>query len=331
MTQQTDFFAMFNIVDEVTEKKRKEEEEKAAKSEEARQAKLAEVQAKRNEASASEKIEGIATKKTTKAPEVKKEDEFKPNESTVIRYYGESLEITSYFSTEELAEGLLVVNLDKDGENERRPLTAELLRARMENDFPELVKSHTEIIFLKDKNLIIPTMKAKKKGNCMELSNDNSFPFPKIPFEILRQFLALAKHFGDKSLEVHADIYYNKEVNRYFLDIPKQTVHTYWVEVTESGRETVERVMDNIKVLEIHSHHGMYPTPSSQDNESERVPGMHYAIVGNTQRYFPDVFLRQFISETVGHRIKSFEQVFECPFTELPSFDMNQIEVSSHE
>lgn len=328
MTQQQDFFSMFDIVDEATEQKRKEQEEKAAKAEEARQAKLAEIQAERNEASASEQI-GTDTSKPVKAPETKKEEEFKPNESTVIRYYGESLEITAYFTAEELAEGLLVKK--KDVEDERQPLTSEMLRKRMEKHFPELVKSHTEIIFLKDKNLIIPTMKAKKKGNCMELSNDNSFPFPKIPFEILRQFLALAKHFGDKSLEVHADIYYNKEVNRYFLDIPQQTVHTYWVEVTESGWETVERVMDAIKVLEIHSHHGMYPTPSSQDNESERVPGMHYAIIGNTQRYFPDVFLRQFISESVGHRIISFDQVFECPFQELPYFDTNKIEVSSHE
>ncbi len=327
MTQQN-IFDMFGLVDEVAEKKRKEDEAKAAQQKAEREAKLAEIQAKKAEANVSS--EPSTADKPAKAPVAKKEDEFKPNESTVIRYYGESLEITSYFTTEELVEGLLVKK--KDAEPERQPLTAELLRKRMEKDFPELVKDYTEIIFLKDKNLIIPTMKAKKKGNCMEeLSTDNSFPFPKIPFSILQSFISLAKLFDEANLEVHGDVYYQKDTKTYFLDIPKQLVHTYWVEVTESGLETVQRVMDAIKVLEIHSHHYMPAIPSSQDNKSERVPGMHYAIVGNTQRFFPDVFLREFISNSIGHRIKHFEQVFQCPFQELPAFDSNAIEVSSCE
>lgn len=327
MTQQ-DIFSMFNLVDEAAEQKRKEQEEKIAKQKEVAAKQKAEREAKQAEIKANKEDATLISKQ---APATKKEDEFKPNESTIIRYYGESIEITSYFSTEELAEGLLVKNLDKDGEDERKPLTAELLRKRMENDFPELVKDHTEIIFVKAKNLIIPTMKAKKKGNCMELSNDNSFPFPKIPFSLLQSFISLAKLYGENHLEVHADVYYQKESDTYFLDIPKQRVHTYWVEVTESGYETVQRVLDAIKVLEIHSHHQMYPTPSAQDNESERVPGMHYAIVGNTQRFFPDVFVREFISESIGHRIKPFDKVFECPFQVLPNFETNSIEVSSHD
>lgn len=329
MTQEFNLFNMLDLVSETDTKKQQEKEEKIAIEKAEKEALAAEQKSEREAKLAEINLQKAETKdkETKKTPEKSKVDEFKPNESTVIRYYGESFEITAYFSAEELAEGVLVNKANS--EPERQPLTAELLRKRMEKDFPELVKEYTEIIFLKAKNLIIPTMKAKKKGNCGVLSNDSTFPFPKIPFSILNSFLSISKLYGELDLEVHGDIYFNKDTKEFFLDIPKQKVNKYWVEVTEDSHDIVERVFDSIKVLEIHSHHFMPPVPSSQDNLSERVPGMHYAIVGYTRKYFPELTVREFVSESFGHRTKNIEDVFESPFLNLPSFNTRMIEVSN--
>ncbi|MEK5071658.1 hypothetical protein [Sporosarcina sp. FSL K6-1508] len=317
--EQTDIFKVFGLIDDHAEKKKQEEAERAAKAradKEEYEAKAAEIRKK--------------TSVTTPRETVNKKDveTFTPNEDTIIRYYGETFEITSFLTSEELAEGFLV---KKNDETERIPLEPEMLRKRMEKEFPELVKAHTEIIFLKDKNIIIPTMKAKKKGNCENvLSSDSTSPFlSKIPFSILQEFISLSKIYGELSLEVHGDIYYCIQKHEYFLDIPKQSVHRLWAEVTEESLSIVERVQDAIKVLEIHSHHSMRPLPSPQDDESERVPGMHYAIVGYIHHYLPEVFLRQFVSEDVGHIRKDVISLFECPFQTLPSFEIESIEVNS--
>ncbi|WP_448193011.1 hypothetical protein, partial [Azospirillum sp. sgz301742] len=151
---QEDIFSMFGIVDEAAEQKKREEEERAKKAEELRK----KVEAQR---------EASSSQPAAKKVEIKVV--FEPNESTVIRYYGESIDILNYFTTEELAEGLLVKK--KDAESERKPLDGELLRRRMEKDFPELVKDMTEMVYIKDKNIVIPVMKAKKKGNCSETSS----------------------------------------------------------------------------------------------------------------------------------------------------------------
>lgn len=306
---QEDIFSMFGIVDEVAEQKKREEEERARKAEELRK----QVEANRaNPSSSSE----------TKKKEVVK-DVFEPNEDTVIRYYGESIDIYNYFSPEELAEGLLVKK--KDGDSERKPLDGELLRKRMEKDFPELVKDMTEMVFLKDKNIIIPVMKAKKKGNCMETSSSEGVSFSPIPFSILTDFISVAKMYAEHSLEIHADIYRDSK-GQYFLDIPGQQVHKFWCEVTEDARNIAERVGDSIKIVEIHSHHSMAARPSEQDNRSERVPGMIYAIIGRLQNYFPDVFIRTFSNE-YGHVSLPFNLVFQDPFLKVPEFDMTEIEV----
>lgn len=322
-SNQTDIFSMFNLVDEHAEQKKREEETKRKLAEEERQRKADELRKKVQESTGAKAKVGESEEKKKVEPE-----KIDINEETVIRYYGESFEITSYFTPEELAEGLLIKK--KDGETERKPLEPEMLRKRMEKDFPELVKEHTEIIFLKNKNIVVPTMKAKKKGNCSEeaLSSDNASPvFPKIPFSILRDFIAVARLYGEIELEVHADIYFQPQNGTFFMDIPKQVVHRLWTEVTEDSADIVARVEDAVKVLEIHSHHTMAPIPSMQDNRSERVPGRTYAIVGHIERLFPAIYVRQFLSEEEGHATVLAETVFAYPFEELPSFDINAIEV----
>lgn len=320
MTQQSNIFEMFGLVDELEDKKKVEAAEKKAKEDA-----LREAEKETRNAEMKAKMEASKVASQEKAKETKpKEEVFTPNENTVIRFYGESIDIHTYFSTEELVEGLLVKK--KEGENERKPLTPELLRARMEKDFPELVKDHTEIVFLKDKNMIVPMIKAKKKGADVA-DFATSFPFPIIPFNILGEFIEVAQSLGNFNFEVHGDIYLNPATQTYFLDIPQQKVHKFWVEVTESAGSIVSRIEDAIKVCEIHSHHSMLPNPSSQDNESERVPGMHYVIVGNTNMFFPSITARTFISGIQGHRKVAVSNIFDSPFKLSPSsFDIANID-----
>lgn len=310
VTGQEDIFSMFGIVDEYAEQKKREEEERARKAEELRK----QVEATR-----------AASTNTAEKKKVEAKVVFEVNESTVIRYFGESIDIFNYFSSEEIAEGLLVKK--KDGETERKPLDGELLRRRMEKDFPELVKDMTEMVYIKDKNIVIPVMKAKKKGNCTETSSNEGVS-SLIPFSILRDFIAVARLYAEHSLEVHADIY-KGHTGKYFLDIPGQQVHQYYCEVTEDALDIVSRVEDAIKVMEIHSHHKMVARPSQQDDLSERLPGMIYGIVGRTQNAFPDIFIRKFISSTDGHVTLPYSSVFQDPFNQIPDFDMSKIEVLS--
>lgn len=329
MSEQFDLFSMLDKAQEADAQKQKERDEKERNE---RQEKIAKQKAIAEQKSA-EVAENKETNKkesnnksdsSTKEPAAKVEP-FAPNEATIIRYFGESIEITEYFSSEELAEGLLIHK--KDEEPTRAPLTAELLRQRMEKVFPELVKDYTEMIFLAKKNLVIPTMKAKKKGNCRVLPSGDTFPLPKIPYKILSNFISVAKLYGEHELEVHADIYYQKHTKSFILDFPQQNINRYNVEVTESSRELAERFIDATKILEIHSHHLFAVAPSKQDNESERIPGMHYAIVGRINKYFPDLYIRQFILESIGHKEKHMDDIFENPFLELPNYEDSKIEV----
>ena len=308
---QQDIFSVFGIVDEYAEQKKHEEEMQ-------RQHKAEELRKKMEKASSSTE--------TTK----KEEAAFEVNEFTVIRYFGESIDILTYFSPEEISDGVLIKN--KDGEK-RKKIDGETLRKRMEKDYPELVKGMTEMIFLKDKNIVIPVMKAKKKGSMgtPSLMEGVSSSLPiRIPFSILREFISVAKLFGEFSLEVHADIYYFPKTGKFLLDFPAQRVSKYWCEVTESAASIAQRVgMGNsVKIMEIHSHHMLAPVPSVQDDLSERVPGMLYGIIGFTHKVFPEVTIRKYTGS--GWEIVLYRDVFEDPFFSVPpTFQMDKIEVVS--
>lgn len=311
---QEDIFSMFGIVDEYAEQQKREEEERKKKAEELRK-----------------KLENAKSTPSSKSEVKSKEDKFELNENTIIRYFGDSLEIQSYFSSEEIAEGIL--KKKKNGETERIKIDGEILRKRMENDFPELVKSMTEMVYIKDKNIVIPVMKAKKKGNCMGtssvLTEGVSSPSLRIPFSILRDFISLARLYAEYHLEIHGDIYFDKGNNHFFLDVPGQNVHQFWCEVTESEYSIVSRVGDAKKVAEIHSHHHMSPIPSNQDNESEQGLGIIYCIVGRLDRFFPNITIRVFQGQ--GWIKLSPFQVFEDPFYTIPSYPSERIEVIVNE
>ncbi|RKJ73744.1 hypothetical protein D7X33_20210 [Butyricicoccus sp. 1XD8-22] len=261
----------------------------------------------------------VAASKTAKTEE---KDKFAPNEFTIIRYYGQDIPVTQYLTPEELAEGLPV---KKNGSEERKPVTAEDLRKRMEKEHPELVSSHTELLFIEKKgaSYIVPTIKAKKKG-AEPVSNDADSAFPLIPYSILGQFIELAKLFAEQHYEVHADIYFNLETRTYTLDVPGQLVHQYWCEVTEDTRDVIQRIgLSSVKVAEIHSHHYMRPIPSSQDNASETVPKIKYIIVGNIGDFYPSITARTYNGQNWDKL--NIANVFERPSYALPNFDGNKI------
>lgn len=339
-----DLFSMFNIVDQHEEEKRKQEEivkaEQAKQAEEEQRERAAKLKAQLVTAEASETEEDpeeASTDKKESKPKPKKEaaPKFVINEDTVIRYHPDEIPVTKYFTVEEITEGILVKGKEED--TSRTPITAEMVRKRMENDYPELQPNFVDIVYLEKQNIICPYPKAKKKGallsdcevDCRYSSTVNGksgWNLSKIPFRILQEFLGIASIMAEQKLEVHADIYYCPERLMFFMDVPKQRVHKYWVEVNETSQVIAERVGGATKVLEIHSHHTLEPFPSQQDNESERFPGMVYVIVGNMQNFFPDITIRQFISEEAGHMKMDIDEVFIRPFTELPLFEYMNIE-----
>jgi hypothetical protein len=96
------------------------------------------------------------------APKPPVEEKLELTTETIIRYGGENLPVTDYFSTMEILEGIRIVEGDKAGEF--RPISAEDLRKRMEEEFAELIEGYTHMIFNKEKNLVIPVLQARKKG-----------------------------------------------------------------------------------------------------------------------------------------------------------------------
>lgn len=330
----SNIFDLFNLVDaNQEEQEAKEQAEREAK--EAEMKKLAEEKAALMKAKAdNSEIDTDAknttkTKKSTDSKKRSEAEEFKPTEETIIRYLGESIPVTQYFTSEELAEGLLVQKTD--GETERKELTGELLRKRMEKDYPELVASHTDMVFITKKTgtYIIPMSKAKKKGanTLLEAVSEDTVS-ARIPFFILVEFIGLANHYAKQGLEVHGDVYFNHDNNEFFLDVPPQSVHKLWCQVEEDNFECLDRIdFNNTKVAEIHSHHNMRPIPSAQDNRSERQKRMIYVIVGSTYKFFPDITARTF--NGVDWDTLCIEDVFERPA--VPMFDETFVHVEKED
>ncbi|MFD1736261.1 hypothetical protein ACFSCX_06740 [Bacillus salitolerans] len=324
--QQTDIFSLFNIEDEVAIKKKREEEERKKKLEEYK---------KKNAESTPEHLSS-----TKKKQEVKKEEPFEVNHETFIFHLGQQIPIQDYFSTEEIEQGL--PSKKKDSEDvEFKKIDGNEVRKRLEKDYPDLLPAYTDMVYIKQKNMIMPVPKAKKKGlsiDCINIESssslqEGSFPSERVPFSLLREFIAISKHFEHFPSEVHADIYYDRATKEFFMDIPQQVAHTYWVERTEEPMVTAMKLMDRqfMKVGEIHSHHRMKPVPSSLDDESERQGGVFYAIVGKVESFFPSITVRVFDPSSEQHINLSPFLIFEDPFKDVPTeYDLTVVEVDNH-
>lgn len=309
---QTDIFSMFDIPDEFAEKQKREAEERKRQLEEM----------KKNVES-SPTIKG---KSQTSKPKV---EPFNVDLGTVIRYLGEDLPLTEYFTPEEILEGLP----QKDSD-EKRKINGEDVRKKIEKDFPELVAAYTEMVSISKKNILIPISKMKKKG-FMELEKEAkkaSFSqMKKVPFNLLSDFTEIARHFAQQGVEVHADVYLNLDTDTLFLDIPSQEACKYWVESKpEAAIITAEKLCDVSfqKVMEIHSHHMWRATPSIQDDKSEKGPFL-YAIIGEVDDMFPDITVRRYNSNTEEYVPLNPIDIFESPFKPMESgkYDLSVVEV----
>lgn len=317
--EQTNIFSMFDIEDELELKKKAE-----AEAAEARKKEMAEKIAKTN------------SEKSTSSKPAEKKTEFKIFVDTIIRYANEEKSVIDYFTEEEILNGL---PRKKKGDEEPTlvPISENDLRKRLEDDYPELVPNFTTLVYVEKKNIIIPILQAKKKGNsnCLEESSNiegSSFTEKKrIPYDLLMDFMIVAKEFSDKfGSEVHGDIYYDYDFNEFFMDFPEQIVNAVSVIRTESAATTVMKFIERkyIKVMEIHSHHTMSPLPSSIDNANERSPIL-YAIVGRINNFFPEITVRTFAKETGTHISLDPSTIFEHPFqaAKIPSYDTSVVEV----
>ncbi|WP_240468628.1 Mov34/MPN/PAD-1 family protein [Gracilibacillus sp. YIM 98692] len=255
---------------------------------------------------------------------------------TRIYFYNNEYQVSDFFTDEEVELGL---PSKKDGELEYKPISEADIKSRLSKEIPVLQVGADLIhkTYKNTPNVLVVTIKAKKKGNCSQEkeSKEGSFStsIQKIPFSIVQEFLGIAKYFSDYySTEVHGDIYFDTHEETFSLHIPTQHAHTFWVEPRESDEEILTRMMENrdeMKVMEIHSHHVMPAVPSDQDDESEVFPIL-YTIVGRINQFFPDISVRTYDMKNQQHiKINPFS-VFENPLYTYPTNDsLDAVEVIS--
>lgn len=238
----------------------------------------------------------------------KKKESFVIDVKTVIRYQGQNTELISLFTVKEITEGLT-----KKGSIS--PITEKDILKALEKEHPELDPSIAKIIYIKNKNLLIPHIPGKKNGlnnkqpsapnesegvfqlkilrNRLYLSNEKSQKQITIPERLIYDFIKLSRSFSDEfSAEVKGEIYYDLSSNSYKLFIPRQRVTHTLIEVNELTPKEALIFCEMIKVMEIHSHHIYSPIPSKIDNEHDRSRGLYYAIIGDIQNLFPSITVR---------------------------------------
>lgn len=245
----------------------------------------------------------------TSSNTVKPNDFSNINEETLVRMGFDSFPITDFFTVEELEHGISTEKAD--GKIETRKICSEDLRFRMEKaGFVTLVSGFVTLeYFGGNRNFVMIIPQAKKKGATLEVQSKEvrssidptSFFINKygklIPFKLLDQFYNVAKLVGKMDLEVLGEIYFNFDTLEFSLYIPHQDVHRYWCIATEEGEYQRQKMMEGYHVelaCAIHSHHFLRCHPSSQDDESERIPYMAYAIIGEFSRNKPAVYTRTF-------------------------------------
>ena len=104
-------------------------------------------------------------------------------------------------------------------------------------------------------------------------------------FYILRFFKYMA-HMG--SYEALANIYWDKQEEKFVIDIPEQTV----TPTSVSGKISAEYNSDRyIHYVDIHSHNNMNAFFSKTDNRNEKAARV-YAVVGKISGFFPEIKVR---------------------------------------
>ncbi|KAA6447003.1 MPN domain-containing protein [Bacillus swezeyi] len=289
----------------------------------------------RNTQSEHKKGSTLQEKPTMNSSVVEKKDKFDLTTETLINFMGHSYPITDYFSIAEIQHG---IEKKKKDEVSYEKITEEDLRKRLEKHFPVLVRDLTTLAYIKKKDLIVPILQAKKKGQLIDSAPSYAIDLvrqKKISFSLFRDFVIVAKKISDKyGSEVHADIYFDLRKNEYFMDFPEQTIHPLWTEVSEEPAVTARKFLDKqyVKVMEIHSHHIMPAIPSATDDLAERT-SLLYAIVGNIEDFYPSVTVRTFDIKTNKHVKINVSDVFKSYYEMSPTnqYKLDGISVKRHD
>jgi hypothetical protein len=118
---------------------------------------------------------------------------------------------------------------------------------------------------------------------------------PRIPYTLMAQAVSLFRclmtaGINEHPLEALVNIYWDKETEAFFLDVPHQKV----------GRASVDAVLDNEELLnsdryihyaDLHSHNDMKAVFSKRDDHDERANRV-YMVIGRLDRYYPEISVR---------------------------------------
>lgn len=137
---------------------------------------------------------------------------------------------------------------------------------------------------------------------------------PRIPYALMEQVISLFRTLLDKGrgrrpLEALVHIYWDKQEQRYFIHVPKQTVSADFVDAVLDD-DTLTDSDRYIHFADLHSHNRMPAVFSRTDDRDEKATRV-YMVIGCLNRYFPEITVR--ISN--GGRFLEIapEQVLEMP------------------
>lgn len=115
---------------------------------------------------------------------------------------------------------------------------------------------------------------------------------PRIPYDLVEQALSLFRTLTEAHhpLEALVHFYWDKQEQRYFIHVPKQTVTGSSVD----ARVDDEALQDSdryIHYADLHSHNWMPAVFSKTDDHDERANRV-YLVAGRLDRYFPEISAR---------------------------------------
>lgn len=145
--------------------------------------------------------------------------------------------------------------------------------------------------------------------------------FQKIPFELLEKIVDFfRKVHQEQKTEAQAEIWYNKDTKQYFIHIHNQYATYASVERNNEISNDFSTV-NNVNILNLHSHHSMPAFWSTTDDENDKG-GILYCVIGNIEQKIPDMLFRTIINNyqfDIG-----IENIFEIPENiEFKTFERN--------
>ena len=115
---------------------------------------------------------------------------------------------------------------------------------------------------------------------------------PRIPYDLVEQALGLFRALMEtqRPLEALVHIYWDKQEQRYFIHVPRQTVSCSSVDACVDDEELQDSDR-YIHYADLHSHNRMPAVFSRTDDRDERANRV-YLVAGHLDRYYPELSAR---------------------------------------